>query len=49
MKFHYLNIRFAHLEEKEKRKPVWVGDSYIVYEDHENKAQSKEKGEDKKT
>jgi predicted RNA-binding protein with TRAM domain len=25
--------RFAHLEEKERRKPVWVGDSYLVYVD----------------
>lgn len=37
--------RFAHLEEKPKRKPVWVGDSYMVYTDVEGREEQRNKHE----
>ncbi|CAD8080654.1 unnamed protein product [Paramecium primaurelia] len=33
--------RFAHLEEKPKRKPVWVGDSSLIYTDVDGREQQK--------
>lgn len=31
-------LRFAHLEEQERRKPVWVGDSYLIHTTKEDES-----------
>ena len=39
----FIKFRFAHLEEIPKRKPVWVGDSYMVYTDVEGREEQRNK------